>query len=56
MLEGMGIEPADVAEMVMDAIRAGRLWILPHDDLKPMVTARAASIVTETNPGGLDLG
>ncbi len=56
MLEGMGIEPAEVAEMVMDAIRAGRLWILPHDDLKPMVTARAASIVTGTNPGGLDLG
>ena len=30
-----------MAEQVLDAVRDGTLWILPHDDLKPMVTARA---------------
>ena len=42
--------------MVVDAIRADGLWILPHDDLKPMVTARAESIVNGTNPAGLSFG
>jgi short-subunit dehydrogenase len=56
MLSGTGIEPSVVADMVVDAIRADTLWILPHDDLKPMVTARAESIVNGTNPAGLSFG
>ena len=56
MLDGTGIDPSVVADMVVDAIRADTLWILPHDDLKPMVTARAESIVNGTNPAGLSFG
>jgi NADP-dependent 3-hydroxy acid dehydrogenase YdfG len=56
MLSGTGIEPSVVADMVVDAIRAEQLWILPHEDLKPFVTARAESIVTGTNPTGLAFG
>ncbi len=53
MLSGSGIDPSVVADMVVEAIRAEQLWILPHEDLKPMVTARAEAIVTGTNPAGL---
>ena len=34
LLTGTGMDPSDVADMVLDAIRAGTLWILPHDELK----------------------
>ncbi|HEY8057409.1 MAG TPA: SDR family NAD(P)-dependent oxidoreductase [Acidimicrobiales bacterium] len=56
MLEGMGIDPAIVADQVLQAVREGTFWILPHEELKPMVTTRAETIVNGTNPGGLDLG
>ncbi len=55
MLEGMGTDPAEIADLVLDGVRAGRFWLLPHDELKPMVTARAEAIVSGTNPGGLDI-
>ncbi len=56
MIAGTGIEPSVVADQVLDAIRSGNLWILPHDELKPMVTARAESIVQGTNPAGMNFG
>ena len=56
MLEGMGIDASIVADRVVDAIGAGTFWILPHDELKPIVATRADAIVNGTNPGGLDLG
>ena len=56
MLAGSGIEPSVVADQVVEAIRSGSLWILPHDELKPMVTARAESIVQGTNPAGMSFG
>jgi short-subunit dehydrogenase len=56
MLAGSGIEPSVVADMVVEAIRAERLWILPHEELKPLVTARAESIVQCANPAGMDFG
>jgi len=56
MLSGTGIDASVVADQVMDAVRAGTFWILPHDDLKPMVTARAESIVNGTNPAGMNFG
>jgi short-subunit dehydrogenase len=56
MLEGMGIDASIVADQVVDAIRSGAFWILPHPELKPIVAARAETIVQGTNPGGLDLG
>jgi short-subunit dehydrogenase len=56
MLAGTGIEPSVVADLVLEAIKAGQLWILPHDELKPMVTARAESIVGGANPAGMNFG
>jgi short-subunit dehydrogenase len=56
MLTGTGIEPSVVADLVVDAIRAEQLWILPHPELKPMVTARAESIVGGANPSGMSFG
>jgi short-subunit dehydrogenase len=53
LLSGTGMDPSVVADMVVEAIRTDTLWILPHDELKPMVTARAQSIVGGTNPAGL---
>jgi len=56
MIGSTGIDPSVVADMVVEAIRSEQLWILPHDELKPMVTARAESIVQGTNPTGLSFG
>jgi short-subunit dehydrogenase len=56
MLAGTGIEPSVVADQVLAAIQAEQLWILPHAELKPMVTARAESIVSGTNPAGMNFG
>ena len=56
MLTGAGIDPSVVADMVLEAIRSETLWILPHEELKPLVTARAESIVTGTNPAGMSFG
>jgi hypothetical protein len=56
MLEGGGIDPADVADQVHDAVVQGRFWVLPHEYVKPIVEERARSIVEETNPGGLPIG
>jgi short-subunit dehydrogenase len=55
MLEGMGIEPSAIAEMVLDAVRTGRFWLLPHPELGPIVADRAAAIVGGAQPGGLAL-
>jgi NAD(P)-dependent dehydrogenase (short-subunit alcohol dehydrogenase family) len=56
LLDGMGTDPSVVADQVVDAIRTGTFWILPHEELKAMVTARAESIVNGTNPGGIGFG
>lgn len=56
MLAGLGIEPSVVADQVVEAIRAERFWILPHDEIKPIVTARAEAITTGTDPGGIGFG
>ena len=44
------------AEQVREAIRGETLWVLPHEDLKPLVTARAESIVQGRNPAGMSFG
>ena len=65
MLDGMGIEPSEVADRVLDAVREDRFWVLPHDDgtvsgaragggIKRAVERRARSIIEETNPAGLE--
>ena len=56
MMDGTGIDASVVADRVLDAIREETFWILPHDELKSMVTARAQSIVSGTNPAGLSFG
>jgi hypothetical protein len=40
-----GKEPEVVAEMVVDAIKNDRFWIITHDDLKPAIEARYADIL-----------
>ncbi len=45
-----GMQPAEIAEIVFDAIRADRLYILTHDHFDDMIRTRAENIVTGTNP------
>lgn len=56
LLSGTGMAPSVVADLVFEAIRHETLWILPHEELKPMVMARAESIVSGTNPAGMNFG
>ncbi|MEM8768691.1 MAG: SDR family NAD(P)-dependent oxidoreductase, partial [Pseudomonadota bacterium] len=45
-----GMQPADIAEIVFDAVRENRLYILTHDQFGDMIKTRAESIVSGTNP------
>jgi len=56
MISDTGIDASVVADQVLEAVRHGTFWILPHDDLKALVTARAESIVNGTNPAGMGFG
>jgi NAD(P)-dependent dehydrogenase (short-subunit alcohol dehydrogenase family) len=40
-----GKEPEEVAEMVLDAIKNDRFWVISHNDLKPAIEARFAEIL-----------
>jgi NAD(P)-dependent dehydrogenase (short-subunit alcohol dehydrogenase family) len=40
-----GKTPAEVAAIVLDAIRAGRFWIITHPGERPTVETRAATIL-----------
>ncbi len=51
MLAG-GLDPADVADRVVDAVRNKRFYILTHPEWKSMVAARMQRIVDEENPPG----
>jgi NAD(P)-dependent dehydrogenase (short-subunit alcohol dehydrogenase family) len=55
MLDAGGMDPSVVGEQVLDAVRTGRFWVLPHPELVPFVEARVATIVNGTNPGGLPI-
>ena len=46
-----GIDPAEVAALVVDAIRTRRFSILTHPDWAPLVTARAERLVSGAAPG-----
>jgi len=46
-----GTEPAGIAEMVLDAIRGERLYVLPHSQWKEQIRARMEDILEERNPG-----
>jgi len=43
-----GKEPIEVAEMVVDAIRHDRFWVISHGDLKPVLEHRFAEILDAT--------
>jgi NAD(P)-dependent dehydrogenase (short-subunit alcohol dehydrogenase family) len=43
-----GKEPLEVAEMVVDAIRNDRFWVISHGDLKPVLEQRFAEILDAT--------
>ncbi|HEY8864039.1 MAG TPA: SDR family NAD(P)-dependent oxidoreductase [Candidatus Dormibacteraeota bacterium] len=46
-----GMEPAIVAEQVLEAVRAARFWVLPNaDDFGPVIKDLAASAVEGRNP------
>ena len=45
-----GLDPARVAECVVDAIRAERFWVFSHPELVAAVQQRAESIVAGRNP------
>ena len=45
-----GIDPADVADQVVDAVRTGRFWILTHPESVASVQARVDAIVQGESP------
>jgi hypothetical protein len=42
--------PVEIAEIVFDAIRHNRLYILTQDRFDEMIRTRAENIITGTNP------
>jgi hypothetical protein len=51
-LVGGGMEPAEVAAQVVDAIAAGRFYVLTHPDTHALVLARAEQVVAGGPPPG----
>jgi NAD(P)-dependent dehydrogenase (short-subunit alcohol dehydrogenase family) len=45
-----GMQPADIANIVFDAVRSDRLYILTHDHFDEMIRTRAENIVSGKNP------
>jgi NAD(P)-dependent dehydrogenase (short-subunit alcohol dehydrogenase family) len=50
-LVATGTEPAGIAEMVLEAIRDEKFYVLPHPQWKEQVRARMENILEERNPG-----
>ena len=47
------IQPEDVAEAVMQALRDNRFYVLPQHDLDELIVARAKNIVAESEPASV---
>jgi NAD(P)-dependent dehydrogenase (short-subunit alcohol dehydrogenase family) len=45
-----GIEPADVADQVAEAVKVNRFWIITHEDTPAAVTQRMESILQDGTP------
>ncbi|MCB1647704.1 MAG: SDR family NAD(P)-dependent oxidoreductase, partial [Pseudomonadales bacterium] len=45
-----GLQPAQLADIVFDSIRAERLYILTHPDFNELIRVRAGNITSGTNP------
>lgn len=53
MLRGVleaGLQPAEVADQVFDAVANERLYVITHPDMLPAVEARMRAILDGTNP------
>ena len=46
-----GTDPKGIGELVLEAIRSEKFYILPHPEWKEQVRARVEGIVEERNPG-----
>jgi NAD(P)-dependent dehydrogenase (short-subunit alcohol dehydrogenase family) len=55
-LVAAGIDPADVAAKVLDAVRANRFYIITHDDTPAMVEIRMRDILEGSNPSAAPIG
>ncbi|MDG2304606.1 MAG: SDR family NAD(P)-dependent oxidoreductase [Candidatus Binatia bacterium] len=49
-LVSMGIQPSDVADKVVEAIREDRFWVFTHPGTAARAGARAADIAADRNP------
>lgn len=50
-----GMPPAEVAAMVVDAVRTDRFWVLTHpEQIKPQVERRARSVLDDADPVAMD--
>jgi hypothetical protein len=47
-----GMQPAAVADLVVDAVRADRYWIFPHADFLEMAVERFHRIAEQDDPLG----
>lgn len=47
-----GLDPARVADLVFDAVREKRFYVLTHPDWNPMISGRTDLMVSGQNPGG----
>lgn len=45
-----GLNPADVAQQVLDAVQARRFYVLTHNEWEPMVSARVDRIIARDDP------
>ena len=51
-----GIDPADVALKVLDAVRTNRFYIITHEDTPAFVETRLQDILQGRNPSGAPIG
>jgi NAD(P)-dependent dehydrogenase (short-subunit alcohol dehydrogenase family) len=45
-----GKQPAEIADMVHDAVMERRFWIITHDDWFPVAVGRAQDVIDQRNP------
>jgi NAD(P)-dependent dehydrogenase (short-subunit alcohol dehydrogenase family) len=50
-----GMDPLEVADLVIDAVRTGRFYVLPHPHLQPAIEARLRAIVDGSAPAQMNL-
>jgi NAD(P)-dependent dehydrogenase (short-subunit alcohol dehydrogenase family) len=49
-LQAVGIDPAAVADQVLDAILTDRFWIITHSEFLPAIVRRCEGIMAAANP------